>query len=350
MTTTPSPPHANPVMRVPSVPGRLTAGDVTRTASTIAELQLPSGMIQWFPGGHADPWNHVETAMALATAGFVAEAEAAYRWLVDSQLPSGAWHNYYVAGGVEDAKIDTNCVAYAATGVWHHFLVTADPGFLAELWPTVERAVEFVLGLQTERGEVIWAVRPDGTPWDYALLTGSSSIAHSLDCAVRIAETLGHDRSAWAEARVRLVDVIADQPHVFEPKDRWAMDWYYPVLAGAVTGDDGAKRLADGWETFVMPGRGVRCVSDEPWVTAAETCECVMALLAVGEDADAEALFDWAQGLRAADGSYHTGMVFPEEVHFPEDERSSYTAAAVILAADALYGENPTSRLFLDHG
>ena len=30
------------------------------------------------------------------------------------------------------------------------------------------------------------------------------------------------------------------------------------------------------------PGRGVRCVSDQPWVTAAETCELVMALDAIG--------------------------------------------------------------------
>ena len=27
-------------------------------------------MIPWFPGGHCDPWNHVETTMALDVAGF----------------------------------------------------------------------------------------------------------------------------------------------------------------------------------------------------------------------------------------------------------------------------------------
>ena len=42
---------------------------------SIAALQLPSGMILWFPGGHADPWNHVEAAMALSVGGRVAEAE-----------------------------------------------------------------------------------------------------------------------------------------------------------------------------------------------------------------------------------------------------------------------------------
>ena len=32
----------------------------------IAEVQRPDGMIPWFEGGHCDPWNHVESAMALS--------------------------------------------------------------------------------------------------------------------------------------------------------------------------------------------------------------------------------------------------------------------------------------------
>jgi hypothetical protein len=95
-----------------------------------------------------------------------------------------------------------------------------------------------------------------------------------------------------------------------------------------------------------MEGLGVRCVSDRPWVTAAETCECVMAHDAAGEQGKALALFEWAQHLRRPDGSYWTGMVYPEEKTFPGAERSTYTAAAVVLAADALAGSNPTSGLF----
>ncbi len=100
-------------------------------------------MIPWFPGGHCDPWNHVETAMALDVAGFRAEAFAAYRWLMDAQLPDGAWHNYYMDDGrVEEAKLDTNVVAYIATGGWHHWLCTRSRADAEALWPTVERAIE----------------------------------------------------------------------------------------------------------------------------------------------------------------------------------------------------------------
>lgn len=339
----------DPAMKVPYVDGVISQDQLVRTGETIAELQLPSGMIQWFPDGHADPWNHVEAAMGMATVGLITEAEHGYQWLIDTQLEDGSWHNYYLADGIEDSKLDTNCVAYIATGIWHHYLTTKNRAFVERLWPVVDRAIEFVLDMQTKRGEIIWAKRADGSGWTYALLTGSSSISHSLRCALSLAELLGHQRPHWVDGHGRLVDTIANHPEAFEPKDRWAMDWYYPVLTGAVIGSDAEKRMRDGWETFVMADKGVRCVSDRPWVTAAETCECVIALAAAGDWDNALALFTWAQRLRDEDGSYFTGIVFPELVNFPGDERSTYTAAAIILAADALYRENPTSKLFTDH-
>ena len=71
--------------------------------------------------------------------------------------------------------------AYVATGVWHHWLCTRDRAFVEQLWPTVERALDWVLSLRRRDGLVLWAVEADGTrPWDYALLTGSSSIPHAL--------------------------------------------------------------------------------------------------------------------------------------------------------------------------
>ena len=90
-------------MSLPDLTGLLTTDDLVLTAGTIAEWQWPNGMIPWFPGGHADPWNHVEAAMALAVTGHLDEAEAAYQWLVGNQHTSGAWHQCYLADGIEDA-------------------------------------------------------------------------------------------------------------------------------------------------------------------------------------------------------------------------------------------------------
>ncbi len=336
-------------MSTPEVPGLVSAAQVQETVDAIAEWQLPNGMVPWFPGGHADPWNHVEAAMALDLGGRRAEAERAYQWLVDLQRPDGSWHQYYLADGVEQDKLDANVIAYVATGVWHHWLLTKDRGFIEALWPVVDAAIAFVLDLQTERGEILWARHADGTPWSFALLTGSSSICHSLRCAAALATELGHERPHWMAAASRLAHVIQTEPDAFAPKHRWAMDWYYPVLGGAVLGDAGRERLAHRAAAFVMDGYGVRCVSDRPWVTVAETCECAMAYLAVGDRDMATTLFAWAQQHREPDGRYWTGTVYPEVVHFPGGEQSTYTAATVVLAADALGGCSPAAALFVDH-
>ncbi|MBS1849291.1 MAG: prenyltransferase [Actinobacteria bacterium] len=333
---------------VPRIDGVITDVEVAATSAAIVDWQLDTGMIPWFPGGHCDPWNHVEAAIALAIAGFRAEAEAAYDWLADIQRPDGAWHQYYLADGVEQDKLDANVCAYVAVGIWHHWLLFEDRAYAERLWPTVERAIDFVLDLQTPRGEILWARHADGTPWSFALLTGSSSIYHSLRCAIALAELLGHERPDWELSVARLGQVIAHEPDAFAPKHRWAMDWYYPVLTGALTGDAARSRIDDRWDTFVMEGRGVRCVSDRPWITVAETCECAIACEAMGDTERAQTLFAWIQQYRIDGGLYWTGTVYPDETHFPADETSTYTAAAVVLAADALAKPTKASRLFAD--
>jgi hypothetical protein len=336
---------------VPELDGVLSALEVVETAGWIASVQCRDGMIPWFEGGHADPWNHVEAAMALTVAGFDEEALRAYQWLVDAQLPEGAWFNYYLAGaGVKDPRLDTNVCAYVATGAWHYYCSTGDLTVLEALWPTVERAVEFVLAYQRDDGAIWWSVEPDGRRGRFALLTGSSSIHHSLRCAVACAERLGLERPDWELAAGRLAQAIVHRPGAFEPKDEFSMDWYYPVLSGALRGAGAERRIDVGWDIFVMEGLGVRCVSTGPWVTAAETAELALALDAIGRTEEACALLAWAQGLRCLDGSYYTGMVYPEERTFPPDERTTYTAAAVLLAADALSRTTGASGIFRGEG
>lgn len=332
---------------VPAIAGVIEADEVVATAGTIAALQRSDGMIPWFDGGHCDPWNHVEAAMALDVAGFTAAARRAYQWLAERQLPEGAWFNYFTASGdVEDQRLDTNVCAYVAVGVWHHYLLHEDLRFLHELWPTVDRAIGFVLRWQQPDGTVRWSVDPDGRLGRFALLTGSSSILHALRCAVACAEALGFERPDWELAAGRLAHAVAHEPTAFEPKTEFAMDWYYPVLSGALDPVIGAEHLRARWGTFVMEGLGVRCVSSGPWVTAAETAECALALDAVGERARAIDLLTWAQAHRMGDGSYLTGIVYPQQATFPAGERSSYTAAAVVLAVDALSATSPAAGVF----
>jgi hypothetical protein len=123
------------------------------------------------------------------------------------------------------------------------------------------------------------------------------------------------------------------------------MDWYYPILGGALRGEAARARIAAGWDTFVVPGLGLRCVSDRPWVTGAETCELVLALCALGQHGAASELYASMQHLRDPDGSYWTGYVYPEDARWPV-ERTTWTAGAALLAAAALTGDPVTIEVF----
>ncbi len=335
---------------LPEVSGVLTGSDILATGHAIAAVQRHDGMIPWFDGGHCDPWNHVEAAMALTVCGLVDEAVEAYRWLARRQLADGGWFNYYQGDTVKDPRLDTNVCAYLAAGAWHHHLITGDVEFLGELWPTIEKGIDFILRWQQPDGSVLWSLDSAGRAERYALLTGSSSIYHSLRCAVAVAECLAKDRPDWELAAGRLGHAVAHHPGAFAPKVEFAMDWYYPMLSGALEGEAGRLRVAEGWSTFVMDGLGVRCVSTGDWVTAAETAECVLTLNALGMDRPALDLFAAGQNLRLPDGSYWTGMVYPERETFPKHERTTYTFAAMVLAADALSSTTPAAGLFRGEG
>src|SRR5438552_35412 len=128
---------------------------------------------------------------------------------------------------------------------------------------TLERADVLATGesiarVQDRSGAIAW---PDGhvDAWDH------------VECAMAL--SVCGPRPDWELAADQLGHLVARHPEAFADKSRFAMDWYYPVLGGAVRGADADRRVASGWDTFVVPGLGVRCVSDEPWVTAAETCE-----------------------------------------------------------------------------
>jgi hypothetical protein len=325
------------------LPGVLTVAQLQQTVASIAAAQHDSGALPW-PDGHTDPWDHVECAMALVLGGRLDEARAAYDWLRRTQEHDGVWRMKYEGEAILDPSVDTNQVAYVAVGLWQWWLVTGDRCLVEQMWPHVRRALDVVIDFQDPAGHLWWSRSPEGRPDRDALLTGSSSAYQALRCGIALGELMGEPQPEWELAAGLLQHAVAAHPEVFLDKTRFSMDWYYPVLGGAVRGAAAAERLADRWEEFVVPGVGCRCVADRPWVTGAETAELVLTLAAVGERERGLRLLSEVQHLREQDGSYWTGLVFDEDVRWPV-ERSSWTAAAVVLAADALAG-GPTLDLF----
>ena len=320
------------------------------TAAYIAGLQLPSGPLPWFEGGITDPWDHVEAIMGLTVAGNLNNAVAGFEWLGKMQRADGAWFAAYQDDIVaDDSRAETNFVAYVATGLWHYYLATQDKDTLAQFWPMVQKAISFVLDQQAPSGEIYWAVDTKTGPSKDALITGCSAIYKSLACACHIAKLLGHESTSWQNARSRLGQALRHKPDRFdrtwESKARYSMDWFYPVLSGVITGPDAERRLEEKWDAFVERDLGCRCVVDQPWVTIAETCELIMACAVAGKREQALSLYQNIQRFQLENGSWWTGYVFPDDAYWP-DEKPTWTAGAVLLAADALFDLTPASELF----
>jgi hypothetical protein len=329
----------------PHLAGTLTGDQIRISGQHIADQQLASGLIPWFRGHHGDPWDHVEAAMALTVCGLDDAAGLAFEWSAVHQRPDGSWPMETTASGIRDERTDSNQCAYLAVGVWHRWLITGDRAQVDVMWPVVRRAIELVVSLQLPFGGIAWSRSETGEVSDRALLTGSSSTIMSLRCAMALAELVGDPQPDWELTAARLAHAVAIHPDAFLDKSRFSMDWYYPVLGGAVLGPAGRAHLNRRWDEFVVPGLGARCVSDRPWVTVAETCELVITLDAIGDRTGARNLFETVQHLREADGGFWTGYVWPDNAIWPQ-ERSTWTAAAVILAADALAGSSLGSGLF----
>jgi hypothetical protein len=333
-----------------AVQGVLSAEQCAATGAFVLRQQRSDGSIPWYDDSHLDPWDHVEAAMGLTVAGHWSAAWRALEWSASTQRKDGSWPMVVRDGEVVDAGADTNQCAYFAVGLWHYYLVTGRTDGLARLWPAAEAAINFVIRAQHPGGELGWAVGDDGRVADFALLTGSSSALQSIECACHIAAALGHDRPRWRWAGNRLAEALRDRPGSFADRSRFSMDWYYPVLSGVVRGAAARARIDAGWSDYVRPGHGACCVNDQPWVTSAESAELVAALDAIGDTDRALAVLADLQGLRdETTGGYWTGRNLPDMVVWPR-EQTSWTAAAVLRAADTVTHTTGGAALWRDAG
>lgn len=123
------------------------------------------------------------------------------------------------------------------------------------------------------------------------------------------------------------------------------MDWYYPVLTGALTGEPAKRRIRGKWQDFVEEDRGCRCLRNSRWITTAESCELVLTLLKIGEVETAERLFALQVAGHGDANGFWMGSDAASGAFWPE-EKPSWTSAAVLLALDALNALTPACDLF----
>lgn len=330
-------------------------GELRGAARTIGAAQRSDGAIPWFEGGPWDPWNHAECVMALAVMGEAGAAGAGLDYLQGVQEADGSWLGGYgnalpMEGRLKIARIpapelkDANFIAYPALAVWHGFRLTGDLKEARRRWPMVRAAIDFVLSLQHAEGDISWCAEAHGGPLDDAVLAGNASIFASLGAAIRLADLLGERSQAWRAARERLRTAILCAPQRFDragaSRAGFAMDAYYPILAGVMPWMASLARLETRVAPFVQQGLGCRCVLGEPWITVAESSELAMALVRLGRHRHAQALLSWQMAHRDGDGAFWMGWQTTEAIFWPQ-EKPTWTQAAMILATDALHGATP---------
>ncbi len=316
-------------------------------AKYILSCQDSEGGIRWEPNSKLDPWDHIESAMGLDVLGFEAESKNAYNWLRAYQESDGSWLSLFHSSEKNNLK-ETNFSSYIAVGMWHHFKNFKDKNFLDEFWPVLDAAIEFTLSAQSEHGDFFWA--KDNKNWlDDSLKTGCSSIYMSLLCYKKIAYEIDkRDRVSNTQIN-NLRDCLKNKPYRFdrnwESKERYSMDWYYPILSGAFSKSDSIELIRDKWNEFVVEGLGCKCVKEEPWVTAAESAELVLALIKIGLKNEAEKILQDTFNLIDDDGLLWTGYVFKDKKYWPI-EKPSWTMGAAILAGNAINKFSPSSDFF----
>ena len=313
-------------------------------------VQFLSGAIPSNQDGSHDPWDHLEAVMGLTTLGYKDQALNGLHWMASNQNEDGSWYNLYQDNKPLELNKQTNYASYIAVAVWHFYLLNNDIHFLKNFWEPVKKGVLFSLSLQHSNGAIAWNIdKSEKIDEDY-LLTGCSSIAKSLECAIAICQVLDHKsfELEWRESHSKLIVALENPAEIFDLKkdrSRFSMDWYYPILGGI----NSKKRIVSLIEmiknSFWIKDLGIKCVADEPWVTVAETSECSIAFKKIGEDKIASELLLNAIAIVDSHDIPYMGWQFNENIYWPE-ETPSWTAAACILAADANNKLTPGADLF----
>ena len=337
---------------------------IADSAAHICRLQRPDGSIPWVDRGIWDAWNHGESVMGLAIAGHAEETLQGLDCLLVRQDTDGGFtgdlgasvplddDNRRLAPGAPEQARDTNFTGYVAVTVLRSLLALNSANKAERYWPMVDSAIEFVLRHQNTRGDIVWrGLEPHETLEDVdSLRAGNASLYKSIECGLLLARLVGAKRPHWESARRAVGAALRENDARFDrfstDRRRYAMDWYYPVLTGVLPAETGRARLYARWNEFVEAGLGCRCVTDEPWVTAAETAELALACLAAGKRNEARSLLENLEPLRASEGGYWMGWQFAEDVIWPY-ERPSWTAGAMIMALDALEGLTSGSNLLI---
>ena len=316
----------------------------------IRSIQLESGAIPSNKDGSHDPWDHIESIMGLNFANEKESSKLAFEWLIKNQNNDGSWFSKYNDSHPLEKNKSTHFGPYISVAALHFYKIFEDKEFLEYLWPNIKLALKFSLSLQIPNGTIPWSIDEGGKIEEDYLLTGSSSILKSIECGIAISKLLNDEEniSNWTQSHKSLSNAIRDPMGKFDllqDRKRFSMDWYYPILSGCLNDKERDYYIDKVFNDFYIEDIGVKCVIEEPWITVAETCEFIIALMISNRDEDAKKLLLDVLNICDKDNIPYMGWQYEENIFWPK-EKPSWTSAAAILAADTILDFSNASDLF----
>ncbi|NDE95189.1 MAG: hypothetical protein EB063_02755, partial [Proteobacteria bacterium] len=289
----------------------------------IISNQSSSGAIFWDEKGKCDPWDHCECLIALA---IYEEWEHFWRgvnWFFTNLNEDGLIYAEFQNEKPSKLHYESHHAPYIIMPLIQASLIDKEQDYKKiltnEQLLKLENIFEVLDDFKDEDGYFYWAKDSNGYS-DNSLITASMSIFLSL--VAKDKSFPKFNTEMWQEKFNR--DGV--------DRSRFSMDFYYPFLAGI---KNNKKEFLDLLDNYYEKGLGVKCVAEEPWVTIAESSECVISALIHDNENIAKQIFNDIQQFQNKDGIFPTGYQYDMEIFWPE-ENSTWTNAAVIIAAHAL--------------
>ena len=292
----------------------------------------------------------MESILGLNFSKELNSSKLAFKWLIDNQNSDGSWFSKYEDEKPIEKNKPTHFGPYISVAALHFYKIFADKKYLKKLWPTIESAVNFSISYQITNGTIPWSIDSDGLVEEDYLLTGSSSILKSIECAIAIAKILDNKSNInkWIQSYHLLADAIRNPESKFDLlKDRksFSMDWYYPIISGCLCESEKLFYIDKIFKDFYVKDIGVKCVVHEPWITVAETSEFIISLVIAERRKDAQKLLIDVLNISDETGIPYMGWQYKENIFWP-DEKPSWTSSALIVAADTLFNLSDAADLF----
>jgi hypothetical protein len=289
----------------------------------IISNQSPSGAIFWDEKGKCDPWDHCECLIALAIYEEWEHFWKGVNWFFTNLNKDGLIYAEFQNEKPSKLHYESHHAPYIIMPLIQASLIDQEQDYKKiltnEQLLKLENIFEVLNDFKDEDGYFYWAKDSNGYS-DNSLITASMSILLSL---------VAKDKS-FPKFKTDVWHKKFNRDGV--DRSRFSMDFYYPFLAGI---KNNKKEFLDSLDNYYVKGLGVKCVAEEPWVTIAESSECVISALIHGNENIAKEIFNDIQQFQNKDGIFPTGYQYDMEIFWP-DENSTWTNAAVIIAAHAL--------------